>query len=104
LSPATLGALTTLAQQPPQPFHIPNDLWVRVVFEFAAAYRRRGMPQDHLLRSLTPLYLGRTASWVVESASYGATEVEQALDTLGLRFEAMKPDLVALWTKGGQTS
>jgi hypothetical protein len=62
------------------------------------------MPQDHLLRSLTPLYLGRTASWVVESASYGATEVEQALDTLGLRFEAMKPDLVALWTKGGQTS
>jgi hypothetical protein len=104
LSPATLGALTTLAQQPPQPFHIPNDLWVRVVFEFATAYRRRGMPQDHLLRSLTPLYLGRTASWVVESASYGATEVEQALDTLGLRFEAMKPDLVALWTKGGQTS
>jgi hypothetical protein len=104
LSPATLGGLSGIAQQPPQPFHIPNDLWVKVVYEFAAAYRRQGVPQDHLLRSLTALYLGRTASWVVESAPYGAAEVEQALDTLGQRYEALKPDLVELWKKGGRTS
>jgi len=104
LSPATLGGLAGLAQQPPQPFCIPNDLWVKIVYEFAATYRRQLVPSDHLLRSLTPLYLGRTASWVVESAPYGAAEVEQALDTLGQRYEALKPDLVALWKKGGRTS
>jgi len=104
LSPSTLGALVALAQKPPQPFHVPNDLWVRVVYDFAAAHLRQAAPPDHLLRSLTPLYLGRTASWVVESASYGASEVEQALDTLGQRFEALKPDLVALWKKGGRAS
>jgi glycosyltransferase involved in cell wall biosynthesis len=103
LSPETLAALLATAQRPPSPFHLPPDLWVRVVHEFAAAFHRRAATQDHLLRSLTPLYLGRTASWVVEAEPYGAAEVEEALDSLGRRFEALKPELVALWTKGGRT-
>jgi hypothetical protein len=104
LTPGTLAALQGLAQHPPDPFHIPSDLWVRVVYDYAAAFHRQAAAQEHLLRSLTPLYLGRTASWVVESGPYGAAEVEDALDQLGLRFEALKPELVALWTKGGHTS
>ncbi|HSQ61234.1 MAG TPA: glycosyltransferase [Acidobacteriota bacterium] len=103
LQPETLASLLDLAQRPPDPFHVPTDLWVRVVHQLAAAYHRRTAPQDHLLRSLTPLYLGRTASWVLESAPYGAAEVEEALDLLGRRFEALKPELIALWAKGGST-
>jgi hypothetical protein len=50
---------------------------------------------------LTPLYLGRTASWVNEAAAYDAAAVENALDALCVRFEVLKPRLVELWRKGG---
>ncbi len=44
------------------------ELWVRVVYDFAVAYHGPAMDREHLLRSLTPLYLGRTASFVIETA------------------------------------
>jgi hypothetical protein len=76
---------------------MPVDLWVHLVYEFAAAYHHQQLLREHLLRSLTPLYLGRTASWVVQAASYGAHEVETELDALSARFEALKPHLRVGW-------
>ncbi|MGE5175229.1 MAG: glycosyltransferase [Hyphomicrobiales bacterium] len=104
LGAETRAALRALTGGTPETFSMPADVWVRVIYDFAAAYRHHRLPAEHLLKSLTPLYLGRTASWVREAGPYGAHEVEAALDALSKRFETLKPELVRGWTKGGVAS
>jgi hypothetical protein len=76
---------------------IPDELWVRVVYDAATAYRKRIMPRDHLLKALTPLYLGRTASFVYATQGLTSTEAEQKIESLCHTFERMKPYLVEHW-------
>jgi hypothetical protein len=75
----------------------PDDLWVRVIYEFALAAHRKTMLPEHLLKSFTPLYLGRVASFILqtEQSSYGATE--KAIEKLCLAFEQQKPYLIERW-------
>jgi hypothetical protein len=103
LNADTREGLAALTGQDPESFAMPVDLWVKVVYEFAAAYHHRLMNPDHLLRSLTPLYLGRTAAWVVAARDFGSLEVEQELDHLCERFEALKPHLHACWREGKES-
>ena len=100
LRPDTLREIITLAHQPldERTFHINDDLWVRMLYEFAAAHRAKPLERGHLLRSLTPLYLARVASFVVETRDLGAAEVEDRIESLCLCFEELKPYLIALWT------
>jgi hypothetical protein len=78
-------------------FRFPDPLWVRIVHDFALAYRRRAINRDQLLRSLVPLYLGRTASFVLENAASDATEVETAIRALADEFVRQKPSLRERW-------
>ncbi|OGF20943.1 MAG: glycosyl transferase family 2 [Candidatus Eisenbacteria bacterium RBG_19FT_COMBO_70_11] len=100
LTPQTRAELEALGAGEPEKFHMPEDLWVRVVYEFAAAYHHPRLNPDHLLKSLTPLYLGRTTSWINQAADYGALDVENALNALSERFEALKPYLLERWQEG----
>lgn len=77
--------------------HIPDELWVQVVYDAAVAYHRRIMPRDHLLKALTPLYLGRTASFVQDTQGLTSKEAEQKVEVLCRTFEYMKPYLVDRW-------
>jgi hypothetical protein len=97
LRPETCNALAGLAGAPPGTFQFPAELWVRVVYEAAAGYHRRVVPREHLLRALIPLYLGRTAAFVVQTAASGADEVEVEIETLCRLFESMKPYLLECW-------
>lgn len=96
--------LERLAGQAPETFRMPTDLWVRTIYAFALAYHLRRLNPEHLLQSLTPLYLGRTASWVNQAADYGAEEVEAELNALCERFEALKPYLANAWREGRMPS
>lgn len=78
-------------------FRFPADLWVRTVYDLAASFHRRVINRDHLLRSLTPLYLARTASFVLETATATADEVEEVLEEVCREYEAKKPYLAARW-------
>ncbi|MBS1241571.1 MAG: putative Glycosyl transferase, family 2 [Gemmatimonadetes bacterium] len=100
LTEITRTDLHQLVGQTAASFTMPPDVWVRLVYEYAAAYHHRRLSTDHLLRSLTPLYLGRTAAWVVEAGPLDAPGVETALDALCGRFEAMKPYLLDRWHEG----
>lgn len=53
-------------------FRLPDPLWVRIVYQFALAWHRRALQRELLLKSLVPLYLGRTASFVLHNAEAGA--------------------------------
>jgi hypothetical protein len=95
LDPEDLAAVVALAER--EPFQFPDALWVRVVYGFAAAYTRTRLPREQLLRSLVPLYLGRTASFVLEADGSGAEEVEARIRALADEFVAQKPHLRERW-------
>jgi glycosyltransferase involved in cell wall biosynthesis len=93
---AWLSAGRGLPDQPSE-FHVPDELWVRSIHDFACAYRSTPLGRGHLLRSLTPLYLARVASFVMETREDGAAEVEEKIENLCLCFEREKPGLIAKW-------
>ena len=66
LPPSSLLELRKHAQRPLAEFRMPDELWVRIVYDFAVAHHFRAISRDHLLRAFTPLYLGWVASFVTE--------------------------------------
>ena len=78
-------------------FHFADDLWTRVVFDYSCAYRKHPLSRGHLLQSLTPLYLGRLTSFVLEHENLESAEVEQRIECLCMSFENLKPYLRAQW-------
>jgi len=79
-------------------FHLPDELWARTIYEFAHSSRERGVERGQLLRSLTPLYMARVASFVLETESVNSADVEEKIESLCRTFEELKPYLVQLWT------
>jgi len=78
-------------------FRFPKELWVRIIYEFALAYHKRVISRHHILSSLTPLYLGRTASFVNENVDSSPLQVENDVEDLCLEFEKQKIYLLSKW-------
>ena len=95
LAPETLADVLTLDSGGSMRF--PDDLWARVVYEFALGHHYSVVHRDHLLRSLTPLYLGRTAAFVTATRTLGVAASQTQLDLVGAAFERQKPYLVEHW-------
>ena len=96
-----LGTLHRLAEAPKEGFTFPDRNWVWLIFHFALACHRRVMSTEHIIKSLTPLYLGKVASFVIETWNSSAEEVEGRLEELCLTFEREKPALIKIWTQEG---
>jgi len=97
LPPSLLLELRKLARLPTDQFRMPDELWVRIVYDFALAHRLRTISRDHLLRSMTPLYLAWIASYAHDLQSSAAPSPDRRLERLSLAFEAEKSYLVSRW-------
>ncbi len=97
LPPVTLLDLKRLTLLAPDKFRLPDELWVRIVYDFALGYRLRTINRTHLLGALTPLYLGWVASFINEAASEPAFDAEARSERLARAFEDGKPYLVRRW-------
>ncbi|MBI3404930.1 MAG: glycosyl transferase family 2 [Acidobacteria bacterium] len=97
LRPETLDALKANAGAAENAFRIPDVLWVHTIYEFASAFHRRKVSPDHLMQALVPLYLGRTASFVLEMREASPLQVEERVEQLSLVFEQERPYLVTQW-------
>jgi glucosylglycerate synthase len=95
LPPNSLLGLKRLAVLPPETFRMPDNLWVRIVYDFVLAYRLRTINRGHLLGALTPLYLAWVASHLNLVSS--GTPPEKHIQELAIAFEADKPYLVSRW-------
>jgi len=78
-------------------FVYPDATWVRTVLHFALACHRKLASREHIIKSLTPLYLGKVASFVIETWDSTAEEVEKRLEELCLSFEGEKGYLIERW-------
>jgi len=97
LSAETFQQVLELGVEETDHFRFPSGLWVQVVYDFALAYHDRLLHREHLLKALTPLYLGYTASFVIGTRAQDAELVEQEIERLADLFETMKPYLVQRW-------
>jgi glycosyltransferase involved in cell wall biosynthesis len=84
-------------QAGPENFRIPDEIWVRVIYSFALAFHKKLMGRGDLLSSFTPLYIGRTASFVLDTLESGPEEVEDRIEALCLSFEKEKKLLINGW-------
>jgi hypothetical protein len=97
LPPSTLFELRKLARLPSEQFRMPDELWVRIVYDFALAHRLRTINRDHLLKSMTPLYLAWVSSYAHDLETAGRMALEERLERLSVAYEAGKTYLVSRW-------
>ncbi len=97
LPPTTLLELRRISRLPKDQFRFPDQLWARVVYDFALGHRLRVISRDHLLRSFTPLYLGWIASYALEIQSAGVVDADIRIELLSKAFEENKSYLVSRW-------
>lgn len=97
LPPTTLLELRALSRLPENQFRFPDQLWVRIVYDFALGYHLRTMSRDHVLRSITPLYLAWIASYSLEIQAAEPVEVDARIERLARAYEDSKSYLVSRW-------
>ncbi len=86
------------ALQPNEHFRIPDEPWAEIVFSFALAHHRKILNQQHLVQTLTPLYLGKTASFIQETRQLGPEAFAAAGKRVCRAFADMKYFLKVNWT------
>ncbi len=77
----------------------PVELWARIVYDYAIAFHKRKLPREHLIKSLAPLYLGKTAIFIRTIEKMEMPEVEDEIEKLCAAFESSKDYLVASWKR-----
>ncbi len=80
-------------------FNFPTDLWARILFDMAVAYRDSVMDRDLMMESLIPLYFGRTLSFVKRTKRMSIKQAEEAIEDDCAAFEMAKPYLLKRWQK-----
>ncbi len=98
LSPGTLEQLQCVAALDEDKFHYPDELWVKAVYEFAAAYHRSVISRDHIIQALAPLYRGRAYTFLTENLDASRELLQEHIEALCITFERLKPYLLELWT------
>ena len=98
LSAATLEELQQIAGLAEEDFHYSAELWVRTVYEFAAAHHKAVISRDHIIQALAPLFRGRALTFLMENRNSSADTVEANIESLCLEFERLKPYLLEMWS------
>ena len=84
-------------------FTFPTDLWARILYDMAVAYRD-GLPDpDQFMDSLIPLYFGRTFSFVKKTKRLSTRQAEEAIEEDCMTFEMTKPYFIKRWMEKSTT-
>jgi glycosyltransferase involved in cell wall biosynthesis len=80
-------------------FAFPSDLWARVLYDWAVAYRDEVADHGLLMDSMIPLYFGKTLSFVKKTRRMNIQQAEEAIEDDCMIFEMTKPYLIQKWTE-----
>ncbi len=97
LGPGDFGEIERLGTLDDAEFYFPPSLWMRTIYDYALAYHKRTLPIEHLIKSMTPLYVGKTASFILSARDMGQDEAEAEIEKLCVEFENGKDYLAAHW-------
>jgi glucosylglycerate synthase len=102
LSPDTHAELVRLASFEENAFRLSNSLWVRTIFEFAAAYHHSVINRDHLVQAFVPLYRGRVHSFLTVHRSGDSEAMEADLEDLCQEFVRQRNFFIERWSTKGE--
>jgi len=97
LSPETFKEVKLLTRPPEDVFHFSQELWVKVVYDFAVAYNWSDINRREVVDALMPIYFGRTGSFVIETEVMNNSEAEDEVEETAYAFERHKPYLLERW-------
>ena len=100
LTPSTLTELQQIARPEEGSASYSAELWVKTIYEFAAAYHKSVISRDHIIQALAPLFRGRALTFITENSNRSAADVDANIEALCLEFERMKPYLLEIWNGG----
>ena len=75
-----------------------DELWVRIVYAFAAATHLGRTSIDQLADTFAPLYMWRASAFMSHTALESPAIVQARLNSLCETFKRLKPELVANWS------
>ncbi len=78
-------------------FYYSSDLWARVLFNYAIAYRTNLVNKDKLIESMIPFYHSRTLSFVNRTEKSSIKDAEEYLENITRVFEKEKYYLMQRW-------
>jgi glycosyltransferase involved in cell wall biosynthesis len=78
-------------------FDFPTDLWARVLFDMAVAFKVETLDRGTIMDSLVPLYFGKTLSFVRKTRRMSIKQAEESIEEDCLTFEMAKPYLLQRW-------
>ena len=78
-------------------FDFPTDLWARVLFDMAVAFKDEILDRGEIMDSLIPLYFGKTLSFVRKTRRMSIKQAEETIEEDCLTFEMAKPYLLRRW-------
>ncbi len=80
-------------------FYYHSDLWARILFNFAIAYRNNVIPKEMIIESMIPFYHSRILSFVNKTIHMDIKECEEYLESIVRIFEGEKPYLIEQWNE-----
>ncbi|MGQ9676654.1 MAG: glucosyl-3-phosphoglycerate synthase [Chloroflexota bacterium] len=104
LRPALYAEVVAASRRSDPGNYLSPELWAGIVYDFLCDYHRRPAEErSGMIDALTPLYLERVASFVVQTADSDAEEAERLIEQQAEEFERQKPYLRAkMLGSGGQ--
>ncbi len=93
----TLAAVQKLFEQPREAFCFPDELWAQIIVEFAVIYNKGEGDPDKITEALLPLFYGRTAAHIRNTARLTWSQRERDVQKLAELFVSARPRLIDYW-------
>lgn len=97
LTESIMNKVSEIGQLPSDQFEFPVQLWARLLFDYAVAFRDKVVDEAELLNSLIPLYFGKTLSFVRKTERMSVQQAEEFIENECMVFEETKPYLLERW-------
>jgi glycosyltransferase involved in cell wall biosynthesis len=83
-------------------FIMPVQTWVMVLYELAGTFHQWKDNRTQLVNLVTPLYLGRVASFINQTKKMNSTQAEEVVERQAEVFEQYKDYLIQVWDEKGK--
>ncbi len=100
--PDCYGELKKCAAKAKTKLIMPVKTWVMVLYETAATFHSWTHNRTQLVNLITPLYLGRVASFINQTKKMNSAQAEQVVEEQAQVFEDYKDYLIQVWDEKGR--
>ena len=77
-----------------EPEELPAELWTKIVYNMAAAYKRSGERRTQLLEALRIHWLGRFATYAAETTGMDTVKAKQSVSSRSKRISLCRNGII----------